>query len=243
MINIIAHRGLSSLHIDNTLPAFREAVNLGVDFIELDIQATQDGRLLCFHDNEIEGKLIAATPYQDLKVPPFVPELKNVLRQLRGACGMMIEIKNEAWNRKKLASAKKLQEHAQLLVSQILKELAAYLEKYREKAEKEGPIYMASFCPDVVATLKRQNWPLERIIGIAATQERINEHLAEGVSHLALKSILVDKESFLDLKKRGVKVVWTWTVDQEEEAARVHEIGVDGIITNYPQKIIPMFKS
>jgi glycerophosphoryl diester phosphodiesterase len=46
---IFAHRGVSGYEIENTIPAFKRAIDLGVG-IETDVQLTKDGKLICFHD-------------------------------------------------------------------------------------------------------------------------------------------------------------------------------------------------
>lgn len=50
----VAHRGGSQLAPENTLAAFRTALTLGVDAIELDVQMTRDGHAIVFHDNTVE---------------------------------------------------------------------------------------------------------------------------------------------------------------------------------------------
>ena len=55
---IIAHRGLSSLYPENTLIAFKKAMALGVDFIELDVYASRDGELVVIHDDRSEERRV-----------------------------------------------------------------------------------------------------------------------------------------------------------------------------------------
>ena len=51
---VIAHRGASWHERENTLPAFERAIREGADFVELDVQASQDGALVVFHDLELD---------------------------------------------------------------------------------------------------------------------------------------------------------------------------------------------
>src|SRR5213592_1447324 len=51
---VIAHRGFSSRYPENTLPAIRAALRLGVAMIEIDVQQTRDGRLIVFHDYRLD---------------------------------------------------------------------------------------------------------------------------------------------------------------------------------------------
>jgi len=51
---VIAHRGGSALAPENTLTAFRKAAELGVDYVEMDVRATRDGRLVLMHDRTVD---------------------------------------------------------------------------------------------------------------------------------------------------------------------------------------------
>ena len=54
MIQVQAHRGASAYAPENTLPAFRRAIEFGADGIECDIHLTTDGQYVVCHDNEID---------------------------------------------------------------------------------------------------------------------------------------------------------------------------------------------
>lgn len=55
MIQIIAHRGASRDCLENTLPAFQRAIDLGADAVELDVHVTADGTVIVHHDAVIRG--------------------------------------------------------------------------------------------------------------------------------------------------------------------------------------------
>ena len=59
-INVIAHRGASAYAPENTLAAFAKAAELGADWFELDVRLTQDGRLICIHNDDVEKTTDAA---------------------------------------------------------------------------------------------------------------------------------------------------------------------------------------
>lgn len=54
MIQVWAHRGASGYAPENTLDAFRKAIEMGADGIELDVQLTKDGTVVVIHDEVIE---------------------------------------------------------------------------------------------------------------------------------------------------------------------------------------------
>jgi glycerophosphoryl diester phosphodiesterase len=106
-----AHRGNAAEFPENTLAAFRSAIELGVDLIECDVHLTADQRLAVIHDHQLDrttnGRgLVRDRTLTDLqaldagswKHPRFrgerIPELREVLGLARGKVGVAIEIKN-----------------------------------------------------------------------------------------------------------------------------------------------------
>ena len=70
-VPIFAHRGASSFHLENTFPAFKKALEIGADGIELDVQLTKDGVLVVFHDVDLQRlagskKFVAHCEYDEL---------------------------------------------------------------------------------------------------------------------------------------------------------------------------------
>lgn len=79
---VIAHRGASWEQPENTLPAFERAIELGADFIELDVHADSESRLVVTHDAPSEGALY--------------PTLEDALDLCRGRIPVMVELKTPA---------------------------------------------------------------------------------------------------------------------------------------------------
>jgi glycerophosphoryl diester phosphodiesterase len=76
---IIAHRGASAERPENTLPAFERAIERGADYVELDVHAAADGRIVVVHDRPAP-----TTRY---------PTLEEALDLMRGRIGVMVELK------------------------------------------------------------------------------------------------------------------------------------------------------
>jgi glycerophosphoryl diester phosphodiesterase len=95
---VIAHRGASVDERENTLRAFERALALGVDFVELDVQASSDGVLVVFHDTTLDR----LTPLQGLLrkrtaaelAEHDIPTLDAVIELARGRAGVMAELKS-----------------------------------------------------------------------------------------------------------------------------------------------------
>jgi glycerophosphoryl diester phosphodiesterase len=110
-IQKVAHRGGAGLAPQNTLAAFRNALTLPVDAIELDVQMTRDGHLIVFHDNTVDkltngsGNMLdldfsylrslnAAAHFRgEWPEPQRIPTLREVLELARGHVQVYIEIK------------------------------------------------------------------------------------------------------------------------------------------------------
>src|SRR5439155_12541776 len=75
---VIAHRGASWDLPENTLPAFERAIEIGADFVELDVHADAGGRLVVTHDPPRGGAY---------------PTLEEVVDLCRGRIGLMVELK------------------------------------------------------------------------------------------------------------------------------------------------------
>jgi glycerophosphoryl diester phosphodiesterase len=80
---VIAHRGASWELPENTLPAFERAIELGADYVELDVHATAAGELVVTHE----------PPAKALSRGEALPRLEEVLELCRGRIGAMVELK------------------------------------------------------------------------------------------------------------------------------------------------------
>jgi glycerophosphoryl diester phosphodiesterase len=84
---VIAHRGASWEEPENTLRAFRRAIELGADHVELDVRATGDGVLIAAHNP-------VRLPFGELRErSPDVPTLAEVLEECVGTIGIVLDIK------------------------------------------------------------------------------------------------------------------------------------------------------
>jgi glycerophosphoryl diester phosphodiesterase len=95
---IFAHRGGAAGPRENTIDAFRRAIEAGADGLELDVHATRDGRLVVHHDDAIGGAVIAAmtgdTAHQLARAAGFeLPELADVIELARGRVRLDVELK------------------------------------------------------------------------------------------------------------------------------------------------------
>src|SRR6185436_15255540 len=112
---IIAHRGDSLNHPENTLTACREAIAVGAEIIEVDVQLTKDGHVVVLHDVTVNRTTDGTGSVRDMTLAEIrklsagcprrfgvqhkdekIPTLGEVLDVVRGKAKLMIEIKRES---------------------------------------------------------------------------------------------------------------------------------------------------
>ena len=85
----IGHRGVRGIKPENTLESILEAVNLGFDMAEIDIQMTKDGKIIVFHDYDLKrlfnsNKKISELTYEELlTITDEIPLLKEVIKNIK----------------------------------------------------------------------------------------------------------------------------------------------------------------
>lgn len=214
---IIAHRGASAAHPENTVAAFAAAGPLGADAVELDARRTADGAVVVHHDDALaDGRVIVTLDRAAL--PSEVPSLAEAL----DACGDLvvnIEIKNwpddadfdpdERVAAEVVAECRRRGTVGRDLVSsfhlptidRVRADEPALATAYLH-VHVDGPTALA----DAVAHGHRALHPWYGWV----TEELVAAAHAEGIA------------------------VNTWTVDDPEAIARLASLGVDGIVTNVP---------
>jgi glycerophosphoryl diester phosphodiesterase len=106
---VVAHRGASSSHPENTLSAFEEAVRAGADMIELDVRLTTEGVPVVIHDPDVAATTDGTGLVHELSLHQVkklhagtasamragVPTLREALELLSGQAAVEIDIKND----------------------------------------------------------------------------------------------------------------------------------------------------
>jgi glycerophosphoryl diester phosphodiesterase len=220
MTSIIAHRGASRACPENTLAAFRTAVDLGADGVELDIRRTADGQLVVHHDPHLpDGRALVATLRSDL--PDHVPGLHEALDACVGLF-VNIEIKNDPSEPDHDPS------------DWVLRRTLSELERRTADRATAGRWLISSFRPETVEMCRRIGprvrtaWLVEQIDGDVVARSAL-------AGHAALHPWVDRLEHRWVRACRAVGLaVNTWTCDDPERMRELVAWGVDGICTNVP---------
>jgi glycerophosphoryl diester phosphodiesterase len=234
---VVAHRGASSTHPENTLAAFEAAIALGAPAIELDVRLTADGHAVVMHDADVARttngtglvheltlaeirRLDAGTPEH----AAVVPLLAEVLDLASGRAGVAVEIKN-------LPGDPAFVPDDEPSVAAALGELV--------RTGFEGPVLLLSFNPRSVAAARAAGAGV--LTGLLVTDAVAPaDALAFAVEHghdFVLPGSRGLLASGLDVVERahgaGVRF-GTWTVDDPGTFDRFLDAGLDAVATNDP---------
>ncbi|MFQ5705260.1 MAG: glycerophosphodiester phosphodiesterase [Gemmatimonadales bacterium] len=215
MTRVIAHRGASGRELENTLAAFRAAVELGADGVELDVHVTSDSRLVVHHDDVLAGKLIRHATLDELRAQPLgngelVPTLDDVLEELGDAVDVFIEVKELP------------AEHDGTLLS-VLDSGPAY-ERYRVHSFDHRIVRrLRDARPSLPCGVLSASYPLDPIA-------QVRDAMA---TSLWQEQSLIERD-LVELAHNKSIEVCAWTVNDDERMRALVELGVDAICTNYP---------
>lgn len=219
MTLVIAHRGASAVRQQNTLDAFRLAVEMGADMVELDVRRSRDDVLIISHDAHLpDGRFIVQHDYDDL--PDWLPSLAEALDACDGA-NVNIEIKNEPDDP---------DYDAKHQISDATIGLALAFRKPEE-------LLVTSFNFDTVKRIQaiEPDIPAGFVTGFDVLQvQMLFEHAAGArIGSIAPWDGTVD-QSFVERAHDAGLAVYPWTVNEVERMSELITIGVDGIITDVP---------
>lgn len=219
---VFGHRGAAGLEPENTLRSFQRAVDLGVDAIELDVHL-KDKRLLVIHDDTVNrctdgrgslvGMELAQIRQLDAGLGEKIPFLEEVLASLPDNVAINIEIKStKGVTGTARAVAELIQKHParDILVSSFQHEELINFRNH-DQTTKVAPLFSKTKPNMQAIALKLGAW------SVNLSRELTTEKLVH------------------QLHGSGYKV-YVWTVNNPKEAERFQRWGVDGIMTDFPDR-------
>ncbi|MEV8543724.1 MULTISPECIES: glycerophosphodiester phosphodiesterase [unclassified Streptomyces] len=222
-----AHRGGAADGLENTVFQFRRAVELGYRYIETDVHATADGKLVAFHDETLDRVTDGAGRIADLfwsdvsharvagKEPvPLFEELLETFPEVR----WNVDIKAEPALRPLLDLLERTDSWNRVLVG-------SFSEKRVVRAQHlAGPRLATSFGTRGVLNLRLRSWGAPLPVRRSAVAAQVPEEQS-GVP-------VVDRRFVQAAHARGVQV-HVWTINEADRMHRLLDLGVDGIMTDH----------
>lgn len=221
MTEVIAHRGARNLAAENTIEAFRKAVEVGSHGIELDVRRTADGVLVVHHDALLGGDAIVDVAADDL--PAWVPTLGAALDACAGAF-VNIEIKN--------ALGEPDFDPDDAVADAVVGELS-------DRREAASTWLISSFrvetidrCRAIAPVIPTALLTMNRV-----TTADIDAVVAAGHAAIHPWTPTVDRELIEQSHAAGLRVN-TWTCNDPEQAIELAGWGIDGICTDVPDVMV-----
>jgi glycerophosphoryl diester phosphodiesterase len=231
---IIAHRGGSGEAVESSLDAFKRAIALGCDGLELDLHVTKDGSLLVFHDETLDLKTnlsgrpseyeraflekeLNLDPAGASRVPPcFLEEVIELSDEIL----ISIDIKDQTFEAASSAMAMigRMRADHRCVLASFDHKTVRYL------AQFGGPNSLIAMSPREVIALLFLNKMLIPLPGkrrILSVPDRYR-----GFSYLSEEVVRM-------VHAQGMQI-WIWTVNDADEMRRFADMGVDAIVTDFP---------
>jgi glycerophosphoryl diester phosphodiesterase len=229
---IIAHRGASGHAPENTMAAFERAVALGAQFIETDLHLTRDARFVAIHDRTLDRTTNGKGAVRDFTLAELreldagmwfdrqfmgqrIPTLDEILEFARkNDVVFYLEIKyDSAWG----------MHHA----------LVAAL----RSSENAARTIVISFDPSTVASLRQLDASIMMgLLTEGGNRDSVKSALEVGARQLCPRSDLVTRE-LVELAHHSDLHVVTWTVNDAAKMSSAMQAGVDGIMTDLPDRL------
>lgn len=240
MIKNIAHRGFSGQFPENTLLAFQEAIDLGVDALELDVQLSKDGEIMIFHDEDLsritgQKGLLRDLTWAELRELDVSGEYRGVFgRQSIPTLSEYLELTAN----KNILTFLELKNG--MLPCPLLEEkVADCLTKFdRQKgtilfsANHPSVKYFGTLAPDVQLLFPFDNW----IFGYGAYCH------SHGITACMPYFRALTPEVVAEIKSFDISI-YPWTVDEPQDFQTMLALGVDGILSNHPDRLKTFLKT
>lgn len=223
---VIGHRGAMGHETENTLASIQKAMDLGVDMIEIDVFKIKSGEIVVFHDDTVDRLTNGPGNIEDYNIINLkklivdgghkIPMLQDVLKLVDNKVALNIELKGAGTADKvnfimNYYIEKNNWSPANFLISSFNWDELREMRKYN---------------PNVAIAILTEDNPLDAIpVAKELNAVAINPYFKK-----------LDIEVANEIRDAGFKI-YTWTVNEPQDIDAMKQIGVDGIITNFPERV------
>ena len=223
---VVAHRGASGVAPENTLLAFQLAYEIGADMVELDVQQTEDGELVCIHDYEVNRTTNGSGAVDELSF--------KEIRHLDAGQGQQIPTLIEVLDFCK----GKLKVNIELKVIDIEKQVLSLVHERGMISE----IMLSSFLHGTLVAARSLDVDVATAVIVSKVNDGIVDYVLEiGSSALNPEFRQVTPGLISELHRNELQV-FPWTVNDSTTMAELYNTGIDGLITNFPDRALEVLR-
>jgi glycerophosphoryl diester phosphodiesterase len=234
---VIAHRGAAGHAPENTLAAFKKSVALGATFIETDLQLSRDARFVAIHDVTVNRTTNGKGAVQDMTLAD--------LRRLDAGSWFGSEFAGE-----RIPTLEDILEFAKkhdVVFYLEMKPVASWggehvlISALRESGQIQRVVVISFDLGILAAVRKIEPTLMTGLLYDGQMEKPLEKALSIGVRQLAVRGDLVTPALLAEVRKQDLQMV-CWTVNHPAHMRLLMEAGVDGIITDYPERLLAATK-
>lgn len=223
---VIGHRGAMGHETENTLPSIQKAMDLGVDMIEIDVFKIKSGEIVVFHDDKLDRLTNAPGNIEDYYIFDLrkvivdgghkIPMLQDVLKLIDNKVALNIELKGAG------------------TADRVNHIMNSYIENRNWSAEN---FIISSFNWNELKEMRKYNPNVA--IAVLTEEDPVDAiPVAKELNAVAINPYFknLDLEKANEIRDAGFKI-YTWTVNEPADIEAMKRISVDGIITNFPERV------
>jgi glycerophosphoryl diester phosphodiesterase len=251
---VIAHRGGRSLGPEGTLYTFRKAVDLGVDVLEMDVRSTADGQLIILHDRALTRTTGTAGLIENFTLSE-VKKLDAAYHWTTDS-GRSFPLRNTGIRIPTVAEVFQAFSKTKMIIeikdyrSDAVQSLCGLIRDHQmsEKVmvasfETDSLKEFRSLCPRVATSAPTAEatlfYILQRLyLEAAYSPEALVLQVPE-----ALRDLPIVTRRFIEAAHARNMRVQVWTVNDINSMKRLVDLGVDGIMTDYPQRLLKVINN
>ncbi len=226
-IKILGHRGCAGLEPENTIRAFKKAIDLGVDLIEFDVRMTKDKKLVVIHDEKVDRTTNGQGYVRDFSF--------KEIRKLNAGKNEKIPSFEETLD---LLKTEKPIIVIEIKESDTVKKILNII----KKGGLENKVLIVSFWHNALKKIKEINPRIKTgILLVGRPCNLISVVKAAKADFFCSRHNFIDKEVVKGCRKNGFKIN-VWTVNEFKDIKKMIKLGVDIISSDYPDRVIKELK-
>ncbi len=234
-----AHRGFSGAYPENTMLAFEQALKAGCEGIEFDVHLSRDGEVVILHDETVDRTSHQSGTVKDMTYAEL--QQVDVSYRFGGQYGVQrIPTLREYFE---LVQERDIVTNLELktgvyeypgIEAAVYEQIRAYhMEKkvVISSFNHHSVLRMKALAPELACGFLSDTWILD-----------VGDYVESyGVEAYHPEFHMLTVKALADLKAHSIQIN-TWTVNQPEDIRHMIALGVDGIISNYPDRVAELLK-
>jgi len=237
----VGHRGAAGHEPENTIRSFKRAIVLGADMVECDVYRCKSGEPVVIHDATVDRTTNGQGQVHNLTLSEIkkltidngetIPTLQEVIDVCKNHVQLNIEIKDSIDAEAALRVIQQNNAYAWAMIS------SNYIEPLQQAHKLDPQLMTALIFYSTKTDTQDAFFALACLAVLPITLRMIVRHAKKsGAQWINIMKQLANRYTVTALKKHGFKI-GVWTVNESAEIKKIKSLGVDAIISNFPDRL------